>query len=79
MFNVRLAGDHLYGKWLFIWLSLVVFLMVSYCVLSLFSYEMSWMRPGTELSQFLAIFPTYVFTGFFTSRCRSSKLNVNVN
>ena len=24
MFNVRLAGDHLYGKQLFTWLSLVV-------------------------------------------------------
>ena len=30
MFNVRLAGDHLYGKWL----SLVTSLMVSYFVLS---------------------------------------------
>ena len=34
MFNVRLAGDHLYGKWLFTWLSLVMSLMVSYFVLS---------------------------------------------
>ena len=36
MFNVRLAGDHLYGKWLFTWLSLVMFFMVSYFVLSFF-------------------------------------------
>ena len=36
MFNVRLAGDHLYGKWLFTWLSLVMSLMVSYFVLSFF-------------------------------------------
>ena len=36
MFNVRLAGDHLYGKWLFTWLSLVMSLMVSYFVLFLF-------------------------------------------
>ena len=34
MFNVRLADDHLYGKWLFTWLSLVMSLMVSYFVLS---------------------------------------------
>ena len=34
MLNVRLAGDHLYGKWLFTWLSLVMYLMVSYFVLS---------------------------------------------
>ena len=32
MFNVRLAGDHLYGKRLFIWLSLVMSLMVYYFV-----------------------------------------------
>ena len=31
MFNVRLAGGHLYGKQLFTWLSLVVFLMASVC------------------------------------------------
>ena len=35
MLNVRLAGDHVYGKLLFTWLSLVLFLMVSF-VLFLF-------------------------------------------
>ena len=35
MFNVRLAGGHLYGKQLFTWLSLVVSLMASF-VLSFF-------------------------------------------
>ena len=30
MFNVRLAGGHLYGKQLFTWLSLVVSFMVSF-------------------------------------------------
>ena len=54
MFNVRVAGDHLYGKWLLTGLSLVMSL-VSYFVLS-FSREMSWMRSGIELSQFLRIF-----------------------
>ena len=48
MFNVRLAGDHLYGKRLFTWLSLVMSLP--------FTHEMSWMRSGTKLSQFLRIF-----------------------
>ena len=38
MFNVRLAGDHLYGKQLFTWLSLVVSLMASF-VLSLFPLD----------------------------------------
>ena len=38
MFNVRLAGGHLYGKQLFTWLSLVVSLMVSF-VLSFFPLD----------------------------------------
>ena len=29
--NVRLASDHLYGKLLFTWLSLVVSMIVSFC------------------------------------------------
>ena len=31
MLNVRLAGDHLYGKLLFTWVSLLMSLMVSFC------------------------------------------------
>ena len=38
MFNVRLAGGHLYGKQLFTWLSLVVSLMTSF-VLSFFPLD----------------------------------------
>ena len=38
MFNVRLAGDHLYGKQLFTWLSLVVSFMASF-VLSIFPLD----------------------------------------
>ena len=38
MFNVRLAGVHLYGKQLFIWLSLVVSFMASF-VLSFFPLD----------------------------------------
>ena len=60
MFNVRLAGDHLYGKWLFTLLSLVLSLMVCNFVLS-FSHKMSWMRSGTDLSQYLRIFSTYSY------------------
>ena len=54
MLHVRLAGDHLYGKLLFTWLSLVMSLMMSHFVLS-FSYEMSLVRSGTELNQFLRV------------------------
>ena len=38
MFNVKLAGGHLYGKQLFTWLSLVVSLMASF-VLSFFPLD----------------------------------------
>ena len=38
MFNVRLAGGHLYGKQLFNWLSLLVSLMASF-VLSFFPLD----------------------------------------
>ena len=31
LLNVRLAGDHLYGKLLFTWLSLLMSMMVSFC------------------------------------------------
>ena len=31
MLNVRLAGDHVYGKYLFTWLSIVMSLLVSLC------------------------------------------------
>ena len=34
MLSVRLAGDHLFGKWLFTWLLLVMSLMVSAFVLT---------------------------------------------
>ena len=39
MFNGRLAGYHLYGKWLFTWLSLVASLAVSFLVLSFFTRD----------------------------------------
>ena len=38
MFNVRLAGGHLYGKQLFTWLSLVVSFLASF-VLSFFPLD----------------------------------------
>ena len=38
MFNVRLAGGHLYGKQLFTWLSMVVSFMASF-VLSFFPLD----------------------------------------
>ena len=58
MLNVRLAGDHLYGKLLFTWLSLVMSMMVSFFVLSFF--------PRDVLDEILNLiesvskgFPTY--------------------
>ena len=47
-----------------------VFDGVLFCAV-LFSHEMSWMRSGIELSQFLRIFlPTYVyFLSMFKTPC----------
>ena len=55
MLNVRLAGDHLYGKLLFTWLSRVMSLMASFCAV-LFSHKIYWIRSGTELDLFLRVF-----------------------
>ena len=55
MLNVRLAGDHLYGK-------IAVHLAVAgddfdgVFLCCPFSQEMSWMRSGTLMSQFLRVF-----------------------
>ena len=38
MFNVRLADGHLYGTLMFTWLSLVMSMIVSFCVLSFFPW-----------------------------------------
>ena len=65
MLNISLAGDHQYGKMRFTWLSLVMSLVVSFLVLSL-SHEMSWMRSGTELRQFLRIFLPTLYPRFFS-------------
>ena len=46
MFNFSLAGDHLYEKLMFTWLSLVMSLVVSFCAVP-FPYEMSWMKFET--------------------------------
>ena len=54
MLNVRLAGDHQYGKLLFTWLSLVMSLMMPFCGV-VFQRDVL-MGSGTELSQFLRVF-----------------------
>ena len=59
MFNVRLAGGHLYGKQLFTWLSLVVSLMASF-VLSFF--------PLVVLDEIWDLIES-VFEGFLTCSC----------
>ena len=39
MFNVRLAGGHLFGKRLFTWLSLVMYFMASFCAVFFFPID----------------------------------------
>ena len=61
MFNVRLAGGHLYGKQLFTWLSLVVSLMASF-VLSIFPLDVLdeiWDLIESVLRDFLPTLPLY--------------------
>ena len=55
MFNVILAGGHLYWKQLFTWLSLVVSFMASF-VLSFFPAGCLGWDMGLKLSQFLRNF-----------------------
>ena len=60
MFNVRLAGDDLNGKWLFTWLSLVMFLKVSYFVLSFFPRDVL-DEIWDKIESFLENISTYFF------------------
>ena len=68
MFNVILAGGHLYGKQLFTWLSLVVSLMASF-VLSFF--------PLDVLDEIWDLFES-VSEGFLTYSCSFSYLHAIV-
>ena len=64
MFNVRLGCDHLYGKQLFTWLSLVVSLMASF-VLSFF--------PRDVLDEIWDLIES-LSAGFLTYSCISELL-----
>ena len=69
MFNVRLAGGHLYGKQLFIWLSLVVSLMASF-VLSFFPLDVLdeiWDLIESVSEGFLTYSSIIVFFSFILS------------
>ena len=39
MIYIRPAGDYLYGKWLFTWLSPMMSLMVSFCAVFFFQWD----------------------------------------
>ena len=75
--NDRLAGDHLYGKWQLTWVSLVMSLVLV-CLCCPFSHEMSCLRSGTELSQFLKIFPTYSFIAHKLLLSPSHRSDINM-
>ena len=75
MFNVRLAGGHLYGKQLFTWLSLVVSFMASF-VLSFFPLDVLdgiWDLIESVSEGFL----TYSYNS--TSRYLDDLLNIDNN
>ena len=65
MFNVRLAGGHLYGKQLFTWLSLVVSLMASF-VLSFFPPDV-WDEIWDLIESVSEGFLTYSYTSLSPS------------
>ena len=62
MFNVRLAGGHLYGKQLFTWLSLVVSLMASFV---LFFFPLDVLDEIWDLIESVSegFLPVYSLTG----------------
>ena len=71
MFNVRLAGDHLYGKQLSTWLSLVVSLMASF-VLSFFPLDVLdeiWDLIESVFEGFLTFSFILVYTGYVSYYC----------
>ena len=77
LFNVRLAGGHLYGKQLFTWLSLVVSFM-AYFVLSLFPLDVLdgiWDLIESVSEGFL----TYSFYTMWNSVYDFSYLKIAVN
>ena len=59
MLNVGLAGDYMYGKLLFTWLSLVMFLMATFCAVLFHSYG----------------FATYSFKLFLCNFLKSAEAN----
>ena len=54
MLNVRQAADHQYGEMLFTWLSLLMFLKVSFYAVFFLQDVLD--PSGTELSQFPRVF-----------------------
>ena len=61
MLNVRLAGDPVYGKWLFTWLSLIMYLIVSDFELCFFPRDvLDEIWDGIESVP--EKFPTYSYT-----------------
>ena len=54
MLNVRLAGDHLYGK-IAVHLAVASDVFDGAFLCCPVSHEMSWIRSGTELSKFLSL------------------------
>ena len=67
MFNVRLAGGHLYGKQLLTWLSLVVSLMASF-VLSFFPLDVLdeiWDLLSQFLSDFLPTLVSIIYANYY--------------
>ena len=71
MLNVRLAGDQLYGKLLFTWLSLVVSMVVSFCAVLFPTRCLGWYLELNWVSfwgfSFLPIYLTLISDSFLNT------------
>ena len=88
MLNVRLAGDHLFGKLLFTWLSLVVSMVISFCAvlyptrclgwdleLNLVSFwGFSFLLLKMRLFYHVLVFVTFVQNKWLATTCQNAIL-----
>ena len=78
MFNVRLAGGHLYGKQLFTWLSLAVSMMASF-VLSFFPLDVLdeiWDLIESVSEGFLTYSYIKKIKGIFCAQKKTKKISI---
>ena len=74
MLNGRLAGDHLYGKQLFTWLSRVMSLLMSLCAVLFSTMDEIWDLIGSVSEGF----PTYFLSLVSSKKLDTIKILCNI-